>query len=79
MIFNRMFGCGTGVVVTSIKEIQYENQIHAIPYHPTVLLLRDVITGMQRGKIETDWSHKVPEWSGVEAEKKVGGQEAFAG
>jgi branched-chain amino acid aminotransferase len=75
-----MFGCGTGVVVTSIREIQYENKLYAIPYHPSVLLLRDVLTGMQRGKIETEWSHRIPEWSGgLDAEDSVGGQEAFAG
>lgn len=63
-----MFGCGTGVVVVSIGQIQYDNQMYTIPHNPLVLLLRDTITGMQRGKIEHEWSYKVPEWKGVRAE-----------
>jgi branched-chain amino acid aminotransferase len=59
-----MFGCGTGVVVVSIREIQYENQIHQIPYSPHVLLLRDTINAIQRGKIDHEWSFKVPKWDG---------------
>jgi branched-chain amino acid aminotransferase len=65
-----MFGCGTGVVVVSIREIQYENQIHQIPYSPHVLLLRDTINGIQRGKIDHEWSYKVPQWTGGEADEK---------
>jgi branched-chain amino acid aminotransferase len=64
-----MFGCGTGVVVVSIREIQYENEIHQIPYSPHVLLLRDTINGIQRGKIDHEWSYKVPAWDGGKIEK----------
>lgn len=64
-----MFGCGTGVVVVSIREIQYENEIHQIPYSPHVLLLRDTINAIQRGKIDHEWSYKVPRWSGEQDEK----------
>ena len=72
----RMFGCGTGVVVVSIGQIQYKGKMHEIPYNPLVLLLRDTITGMQRGRIEHEWSHKVPAWKGARAENGV--QEADA-
>jgi branched-chain amino acid aminotransferase len=63
-----MFGCGTGVVVVSIGQIQYNDQMYTIPHNPLVLLLRDTITGMQRGKINHEWSYKVPEWRGVQGE-----------
>jgi len=64
-----MFGCGTGVVVVSIREIQYENEIHQIPYSPHVLLLRDTINGIQRGRIDHEWSYKVPAWEEGKIEK----------
>lgn len=66
----RLFGCGTGVVITSIGEIQYEGQLHQIPYSPHVLLLRDVLTGLQRGKIEHEWSYRVKQWGGDKDEKE---------
>jgi branched-chain amino acid aminotransferase len=66
----RLFGCGTGVVITSIREIQYENQMHQIPYSPHVLLLRDVLTGLQRGKIDHEWSYKVQQWGGAKDEQE---------
>lgn len=65
-----MFGCGTGVVVVSIREIQYDGKIHQIPYSPHVLRLRDTINGIQRGKIDHEWSYVVPEWNGREDEKE---------
>jgi branched-chain amino acid aminotransferase len=65
-----MFGCGTGVVVVSIREIQYEGKIHQIPYSPHVLLLRDTMNGIQRGKIDHEWSYKVPAWTGGEEDEK---------
>ena len=64
-----MFGCGTGVVVVSIREIQYENEIHQIPYSPHVLLLLDTINNIQRGKVDHEWSYKVPAWDGGKIEK----------
>lgn len=63
-----MFGCGTGVVVVSIGQIQYEGQMYTIPHNPLVLLLRDTITGIQRGKVAHEWSYKVPAWKGVRAQ-----------
>jgi len=75
----RMFGSGTGVVVVSIGEIQYQSQLHRIPANPLILLLRDTITGIQRGRIEHEWSYTVPKWdAGVAGEDKVDGQTAFA-
>lgn len=65
-----MFGCGTGVVVVSIREIQYDGQIHQIPYSPYVLQLRDLINGIHRGKIDHEWSYRVPEWDGRDDEKE---------
>ncbi len=69
-----MFGCGTGVVVVSIGQIQYNNQMYTIPHNPLVLLLRDTITGMQRGKVDHEWSYKVPEWKGVKAQGMAEGK-----
>ena len=61
-----MFGCGTGVVVVSVQEIQYRNSLIQIPYHPVTRVLRDAITGIQRGRIERDdWLVTVPKWKGV--------------
>ncbi|WWD22611.1 hypothetical protein CI109_107104 [Kwoniella shandongensis] len=59
-----MFGCGTGVVVVTVGEIQYQGQTYTIPANPLIKLLRDTITGIQRGKIDEGrgWSFKVPEW-----------------
>lgn len=65
---DRMFGCGTGVVVVSIGQIDYNDKSYTIPHNDLVLLLRDTITGMQRGRIDHQWSHKVPAWNGVKAE-----------
>jgi len=65
-------------VVVSIRDIQYDGQIYTIPYHPSVLLLRDTITGLQRGRIEHEWCYKVPKWEGVEEEKEMEGQEVYA-
>lgn len=58
-----MFGCGTGVVVVQIGEIQYQGKMYTIPTNPVIKLIRDTVTGIQRGKIEHgDWSVVVPEW-----------------
>lgn len=56
-----MFGCGTGVVVVSIGGITYQNQNYTIPYNPLVKLLRDTMTGIQRGRIDEGrgWSYKI--------------------
>nr|XP_018266046.1 branched-chain-amino-acid transaminase [Kwoniella dejecticola CBS 10117]OBR88204.1 branched-chain-amino-acid transaminase [Kwoniella dejecticola CBS 10117] len=60
-----MFGCGTGVVVVQIGEIQYQSKTYHIPSNPIIKILRDTITGIQRGKIDEgkSWSYKVPEWN----------------
>ncbi|RXK37389.1 branched-chain-amino-acid transaminase [Tremella mesenterica] len=63
-IADGFFGCGTGVVVVSIAEITYANNVYHIPYNPLVRLIRDTMTALQRGKIESEWSYKVPAWSG---------------
>ncbi|KAL7420622.1 branched-chain-amino-acid transaminase bat2 [Cryptotrichosporon argae] len=60
-----MFGCGTGVVVVQIGEIQYDGSRYAIPPSPLIRLLRDAMTALQRGKVEHAWSWKVPAWEGV--------------
>ncbi|KAL0242375.1 hypothetical protein I308_106004 [Cryptococcus tetragattii IND107] len=56
-----MFGCGTGVVVVSIGGITYQNQNYTIPFNPLVKLLRDTMTGIQRGRIDEGrgWSYKI--------------------
>ena len=75
----RMFGCGTGIVVVSIKEIRYEEADHILPYSPIVLSIRDTLTSLHRGKKEwKDWVYTVPEWSGVEKQKEVEGEDAYA-
>lgn len=75
----RMFGCGTGVVTVSIREVQYEGQLHQIPYNPLVLLIRDTLTSLQKGKVERGgWCYKIPKWKGVQGEKQAEGQEAYA-
>lgn len=75
-----MFGSGTGVVVVSIGEIQYESQTYKLPYNPLILLLRDTITGIQRGRIPHEWTYTVPAWdAGPKGEDRVDGQTAFAG
>ena len=74
-----MFGCGTGVVVVSIRQIQYEGKLYDIPYHSSVLILRDTMTALQRKRIERDdWCHVIPEWKGVKGEEQAAGQEVFA-
>jgi branched-chain amino acid aminotransferase len=73
-----MFGCGTGVVVVEVGEIQYNGQTYKIPSNPAVRLLRDTMTALQRGKIEHPWSFKVPEWEGVAKEGEMKGQESYA-
>lgn len=76
---SRMFGCGTGIVVVSIKEIRYEEQDHKLPYSPIVLSIRDTLTSLHRGKKEwKDWVYTVPEWSGVEKQNEVEGEDAYA-
>ncbi|OXC64515.1 hypothetical protein AYX13_06140 [Cryptococcus neoformans] len=56
-----MFGCGTGVVVVSIGGITYRSQDYTIPFNPLVKLLRDTMTGIQRGRIDEGrgWSYKI--------------------
>lgn len=67
-----MFGCGTGIVVVSIKEILYENKTVDLPYSPIVLGLRDTMTALHRGKQEfRDWLYVVPEWKGVKKQNEV--------
>jgi branched-chain amino acid aminotransferase len=66
-----MFGCGTGVVVVSIKEIQYESQIHAIPYCSIVRLLRDTLAGIQMGTIMHPWGYVIPPWEEGQAGLRV--------
>lgn len=60
-----MFGCGTGVVVVQIGEIQYRGELYQIPANPLIKLIRNTMTGIQRGKIEHgDWSFVIPSWDG---------------
>ena len=75
-----MFGCGTGVVVVSIRDIQYRNTIIQIPSHPITRILRDAITGYQRGRIEREeWVVKVPKWKGgINGEVAAESQEVIA-
>ncbi|OCF43462.1 branched-chain-amino-acid transaminase [Kwoniella heveanensis CBS 569] len=60
-----MFGCGTGVVVVQVGEIRYQGTTYKIPSNPLIKIIRDTMTGIQRGKIDEgrDWSFKVPEWN----------------
>ncbi|WVF67000.1 hypothetical protein IAT40_001743 [Kwoniella sp. CBS 6097] len=60
-----MFGCGTGVVVVQVGEIQYQGTTYKIPSNPLIKIIRDTMTGIQRGKIDEgrDWSFQVPEWN----------------
>ncbi|WVQ82786.1 hypothetical protein IAT38_004918 [Cryptococcus sp. DSM 104549] len=70
-----MFGCGTGVVVVQIGSIRYNGETYEIPACPLVKLLRDAVTGIQRGRIDDGgrgWSYKVPAW-------EVEGKEGLAG
>lgn len=74
-----MFGCGTGVVCVQIGEIQYKGELHKIPANPVIKLIRDTLTGFQRGKLEHgDWSYVVPEWDGTAREHDVDGQKVVA-
>ncbi|WVQ64193.1 uncharacterized protein L199_002355 [Kwoniella botswanensis] len=69
-----MFGCGTGVVVVTVGEIQYQSRTYKIPSNPIIKVLRDTMTGIQRGKIDEgrSWSFQVPEWNpqGKEGEQE---------
>ncbi|WVQ94616.1 hypothetical protein IAU59_001696 [Kwoniella sp. CBS 9459] len=69
-----MFGCGTGVVVVQVGEIRYQGTTYKIPSNPLIKIIRDTMTGIQRGKIDEGraWSFKVPEWN---PEGKEGQQE----
>ncbi|KLT41800.1 branched-chain amino acid aminotransferase II [Cutaneotrichosporon oleaginosum] len=70
-----MFGCGTGVVVVQIGEITYQGKEYTIPTNPAIKLLRDAVTGTQRGKFEYgDWSYVIPEWNGKQLEHNNDGQ-----
>jgi branched-chain amino acid aminotransferase len=74
-----MFGCGTGIVVVSIREILYEGKTQTLPYAPVVLALRDTMTALHRGKKEyQDWLYVVPKWKGVEKQNQVEGEEGYA-
>lgn len=74
-----MFGCGTGVVVTMISSIRYKDQDIEIPSNPLIKLIRDTMTGIQRGKVERgDWSYVVPEWDGTAREHDTDGQKVYA-
>ncbi|ODO00445.1 hypothetical protein I350_07086 [Cryptococcus amylolentus CBS 6273] len=73
-----MFGCGTGVVVVSIQHITYSGTPLTIPYHPVTKILRDTVTGLQRGRISDggrEWGVEVPEWEGVCVAEKEGERE----
>ncbi|WVQ85402.1 hypothetical protein IAT38_007567 [Cryptococcus sp. DSM 104549] len=61
-----MFGCGTGVVVVQIGEIFYEEKARKIPTTPLIKVVRDTVTGIQRGRVDEGkgWSYKVPQWNG---------------
>lgn len=73
------FGCGTGVVVVQIGEIEYKGKQYAIPHNPLVKIMRDAMTGIHRGKLEyEDWSYVVPEWDGPAREHDMDGQKALA-
>jgi len=77
-LISRMFGCGTGIVVVSIKEIRYQEQDHHLPYSPIVLSLRDTMTALHRGKKQyKDWVYTVPEWNGVQKQNEVEGEQGF--
>ncbi|WVR03017.1 hypothetical protein IAU60_000006 [Kwoniella sp. DSM 27419] len=69
-----MFGCGTGVVVVQVGEIRYKGETYNIPTNPIIKVLRDTITGIQRGKVDEGrgWSFKVPEYNpeGKQAQKE---------
>lgn len=75
-----MFGCGTGVVVVQIGEIHYKGEDYTIQPNTAIKLLRDAMTGIQRGKIEHgDWSYVVPKWDdGKASEHDVDGQKVIA-
>lgn len=74
-----MFGCGTGVVVTMISLIRYQDKDYEIPSNPLIKLIRDAVTGIQRGKVERgDWSYVVPEWDGAAREHDTDGQKVYA-
>lgn len=75
-----MFGCGTGVVVVQVAEIQYKNELYQIPANPAIKLLRDTMTAVQRGAIaHEDWSYVIPAWeAGSAQEHDVDGQKVVA-
>lgn len=74
-----MFGCGTGVVVVQIGEINWQDELLKIPSNPLIKLIRDTMTGIQRGKVEhADWSYVVPEWDGTASEHDTDGQKVYA-
>lgn len=73
-----MFGCGTGVVVVSVGEIQYQGEPIFIPQNPLIKLIRDTVTGIQRGRIPSEWSYKIPDWDGQKAEAKTNGDDQVA-
>lgn len=78
LMMPRIFGCGTGVVVVAIKDIQYQGQVHSIPYSPIPLLLRDAVSGIQRGQISNAWSYEIPQWqAGQDGEADVEGQKVM--
>jgi branched-chain amino acid aminotransferase len=59
--------------------VQYKEKLYQIPANPVVKLLRDTMTGIQRGKIERgEWSYVVPQWDGAEREHDVDGQKVNA-
>ncbi|WOO84539.1 Branched-chain-amino-acid aminotransferase, mitochondrial [Vanrija pseudolonga] len=74
-----MFGCGTGVVVVQVGLVRYQDVEYNIPANPLIKLLRDTVTGIQRGRLERDdWSFVVPEWDGSAHEHDVDGQKVIA-
>lgn len=76
---DRMFGCGTGVVVVQVGLVRYNEVDYTIPTNPVIKLLRDAVTGIQRGRIERDdWSYVIPEWDGSAHEHDVDGQKVIA-
>ncbi|ODN98442.1 branched-chain-amino-acid transaminase [Cryptococcus wingfieldii CBS 7118] len=57
-----MFGCGTGVCVAGVAEITYQEADYKIPSNPLIILIRDALTGLYKGRIQhDDWSYRVPQ------------------
>jgi branched-chain amino acid aminotransferase len=65
--------------VTQIGTVTYNGVDYTIPTNPAIKVIRDAVTGIQRGKLERgDWSYVIPEWEGKQHEHDVDGQEVIA-